>query len=134
MQVSGTASFSCGASYSYRVSKEDNPKTPSDKIGEVHCFGKDEFKHGPVDLDTQGYLITFVHRNVYSEPDGKFNPWMDETSLPRGYQMKMKGTEYSYTVEWIKGCKGPREDPWNPFNIKETRAPDSPGRTSWMKI
>lgn len=118
MQASSTASFSCGASYSYHIVKEDNPTTASDKIGEVHCFGKDEFKHGPVDAGTQGSLITWVWGNVNLEPDGKFNPWMDETSLPRGYQVKMKGTEYSYTVEWIKGCKGPRVDPTNPLKIK----------------
>lgn len=121
IQASGTASFSCGARYSYRISKEveDNPKTPSDKIGEVHCFGKNEFKHGPVDLDEQGKLITWIYARCLQEPNGKFNPWMDETSAPRGYQVKMGDTDYSYTIEWIKGCKGPHENPLNPLNIRE---------------
>jgi hypothetical protein len=91
IQKSGSASFGCGASYSYRITEEDeNPKKPSDKLGKVHCFGKSEFDYKAVDVSTQKRLIGNLWHNLIVDQYGNFAPsqTINSTSAPRGYQYK----------------------------------------------
>lgn len=57
---------------------------------------------------------------------------MDENSEPMVWQTKTNDAPYYYSISWVKGCQGKKQNPWTP--VGDQKFPDGGDQVTCTRL